>query len=86
MPIAEAGVGDGAVAAEVEVPLEGGEGEVVIGDALGEEVVGVDALGAADDLAVALGGEDVDAEGAGGVGGVGLHVEGLDGGGGSGGS
>ena len=46
-----------------------------------QEVVAVDALGAADDFAVALGGEDVDAEGLGGVGGVGLHVEGLDGGG-----
>ena len=30
---AEAGVGDGAVAAEVEVPLEGGEREVVLFDA-----------------------------------------------------
>ena len=50
-------------------------------DALPEEVVGVDALGAADDFAVALGGEDVDAEGLGGVVGVGLHVEGLEGGG-----
>lgn len=78
---AEAGVGDGAVAAEVEVPLEGGEGEVVVFDALFEEVEAVDALGAADDFAVAFGGEDVDAEGFGGVGGVGLHVEGFDGGG-----
>ena len=77
---AEAGVGDGAVAAQVEVPLEGGEREVVFEDAGAEEVVAVDALRAADDLAVALGGEDVDAEGLGGVGGVGLHVEGLDGG------
>ena len=50
-------------------------------DALLEEVVAVDALAAADDFAVALGGEDVYAEGLGGVGGVGLHVEGLDGGG-----
>ena len=50
-------------------------------DAGAEEFVGVDALRAADDLAVALGGEHVDAEGLGGVGGVGLHVEGLDGGG-----
>ena len=64
---AEAGVGDGAVLAEVEVPLEGGEGEVVVFDALLEEVVGVYALAAADDFAVALGGEDVYAEGLGGV-------------------
>ena len=46
-----------------------------------EEVVVVDALGAADDFAVAFGGEDVYAEGLGGVGRVGLHVEGFDGGG-----
>ena len=50
-------------------------------DAGFQEVVGVYALGAADDFAVAFGGEDVDAEGLGGVDGVGLHVEGLDGGG-----
>jgi hypothetical protein len=64
---AEAGVGDAAVLAQVEVPLEGGEWEVVVFDALLEEVVAVDALGAADDLAVAFGGENVDAEGLGGV-------------------
>ena len=78
---AEAGVGDAAVAAQVEVPLEGGEREVVLFDAGLEEVVAVDALRAADDFAVALGGEDVDAESLGGVVRVGLHVEGLDGGG-----
>ena len=64
---AEAGVGDAAVFAQVEVPLEGVEWEVVVFDALLEEVVAVDALAAADDFAVALGGEDVDAEGLGGV-------------------
>ena len=74
-------MGDAAVFAEVEVPLEGVEGQAVFFDAGFEEVVGVDALGAADDFAVALGGEDVDAEGLGGVERVGLHVEGLDGGG-----
>ncbi len=63
---AEAGVGDGAVAAQVEVPLEGVEGKLVLLDAALEEVVAGDALGAADDFAVALGGEDVDAEGLGG--------------------
>ncbi len=41
---AEAGVGDAAVFAQVEVPLEGGEGEVVVFDAGLEEVVVVDAL------------------------------------------
>ena len=59
---AEAGVGDAAVLAEVEVPLEGGQREIVFFEAAPEQVVAVDALGAADDLAVALGGEHVDAE------------------------
>src|ERR1700734_1218086 len=71
----EAGVGDAAVFAQVEVPLEGVEREVVLFDAGFEEVVAVDALGAADDFAVALGGEDVDAESLGGIVRVGLHVE-----------
>src|ERR1700678_535714 len=78
---AEAGVGDTAVLAQVEIPLEGVEREVVLFDAGLEEIVGVDALGAADDFAIAFGGEDVDAEGLGGVERVGLHVEGLEGGG-----
>ena len=47
-------------------------------DAGFEKVVVVNALRAADDFAVAFGCEDVDAESLGGVGGVGLHVEGLD--------
>ena len=62
---AETGVGDGAVAAEVEVPLEGVERQVVFFDAALQQVVAVDALAAADDLAVALRREDVDAEGLG---------------------
>ncbi len=86
MPMPKPAWGDAAVFAQVEVPLEGVEREVVLDDAGFEEVVAVDALAAADDFAVALGGQDVDAEGLGGVGGVGLHVEGLDGSGGSGGS
>ncbi len=56
---AEAGVGDAAVFAQVEIPLEGFEREVVVFDALLEEVVAVYALAAAYDFAVALGGEDV---------------------------
>ena len=56
---AEAGVGDAAVFAQVEVPLEGVEGKVVFFDAGLQEVVAVYALAAADDFAVALGGEDV---------------------------
>ncbi len=41
---AEAGVGDAAVFAQVEVPLEGVEGQVVFFDAGLQEVVAVDAL------------------------------------------
>src|SRR5262245_31096642 len=63
-PHAEAGVRHAAVAAHVEIPLEGFHGKLVLPDALQEEIVVVDALAAADDLAVALGGEDVDAQGA----------------------
>ena len=46
-PHAEAGVGDGAVAAEVEVPLEGSEGQLVPFDAGLEAVAGFCRLWAA---------------------------------------
>ena len=61
---AEAGVRHGAVAAQVEVPVEGFLGQLVLLDALEQQVVVGHALAAADDLAVALGGEDVDADSA----------------------
>ena len=48
--------------------------------ALNEQIVVVDALAAADDFAVAFGGEHVEGEGQFGTLGVGLHVEGFDGG------
>jgi len=41
---AEAGVGDRAVLAQIEVPLEGVEGKVMGFDAGLQEVVGVDSL------------------------------------------
>ena len=74
---AETAVGDAAVAAEVQVPLEGCLGELVLFDAVVQELVAGDALGAADDFTIAFGGEDVDAEGQVGVEGVGLHVKGF---------
>src|SRR5688572_9234782 len=75
---AEAGVRDGAVAADVQVPLEGFLRQAVVLDALFQEREVVDALTAADDLAVAFGGEHVVVQDARRVLGVGLHVEGLD--------
>src|SRR5690606_1476941 len=60
---AEARVGDAAPAAQVEVPLEGLARQVVGLEALQQGVEVALALAAADDLAVALGGQDVHAEG-----------------------
>ncbi len=51
---AEAGMGHGAVAAQVEIPGEGLARQLVLGQALLEQRQVVDALAAADDLAVAL--------------------------------
>ena len=53
---------DGSVFAEVEVPLEGVEGQAVLLDSRLKQVLVGYALGATDDFAIALGGEDVDAE------------------------
>jgi hypothetical protein len=52
---AEAAVGDAAVAAQVEIPLEGFEGKIVVFDTALEELIAVYALAAADDFAVAFG-------------------------------
>ena len=59
---AEAAVRDGAEAAQVEVPLERLLRQAVLLDPLQQQVVVGDALAAADDLAVALRREHVDAE------------------------
>jgi hypothetical protein len=48
----EAAMRDGAVAAEIQIPLEGGDGESVLLDAGEEEIVVVHALRASDDLAI----------------------------------
>src|SRR5438067_6403736 len=74
---AEAGVGNGAVAAEIEIPPEGVEWQAVRANLVLQHRRVVLALAAPDDLAVSLGGEDVDAERAAGIRGVGLHVERL---------
>jgi hypothetical protein len=52
----------GAVAAQVEVPLEGLLRQLVLLDALEQQVEVVEALAAADDLAVAFRRQHVDAE------------------------
>ena len=75
---AEARVRERAVAAHVEVPLEGLARQLVLLEALLEQREVVDALRAADDLAVALGGEHVEAEDDLRILRVGLHVERLD--------
>ena len=74
---AEAAVRHRAVAAQVEVPLERLLRQLVLLDALQQQVEIVEALAAADDLAVAFGREHVDAQRLVGLLRVGLHVERL---------
>src|SRR5215207_9213498 len=59
---AEAAVRKGAVLPHVEVPLERLDWQVVLVDSREQQVVVVDPLAAADDLAVAFGGQQVEAE------------------------
>src|SRR5436309_2475435 len=59
---AEAAVGDAAVAAQVEIPLEGFLREVVLLDPRDEQIEIGEALAAADDFTVALWRQDVDAQ------------------------
>src|SRR5262245_45494437 len=75
---AEPGVRHRAVLAQIQVPAERLEREVMLLETAQQQVVIVDTLAAADDLAVALGRQDVHAQSAIGVLGIGLHVEGLD--------
>src|SRR6185295_7097917 len=77
---AEAAVRIGAVLADVEIPLEGLHRQVVLADAREQQVVVVDPLTAADDLAVTLGSDQIEAEHEVRVLRSGLHVEGLEGG------
>src|SRR5207245_10916685 len=52
---AEAGMRNAAVAPQVEIPLEGFFGQIVFAEALGQQVVIVAALAAADDTSARLG-------------------------------
>src|SRR6266851_4595219 len=74
----EAGVGNAAVAAQVEIPLKSFFGEVVLAEALQEQIVIMDALAAADDFAVTFRGDHVEGEGEFRALGVRLHVKGFD--------
>ena len=56
---AEAGVRHAAEAAQVEIPLERFARQLVLLDALQQQVVVLEALAAADDFAVAFGRQDV---------------------------
>src|SRR3989304_707975 len=77
-PHPEPRVGHASEPSQVEVPLEVLLGEAVLLEPLFQESQVVDALTASDDLAVALGRENVDAENPVGSLGMGLHVKGLD--------
>src|SRR5229473_2011838 len=74
----EAGVRNAAEAAQIEVPLEGFFGQVVLVQALQEQIVIVNALAAADDFAVAFRSDHVESEGEFWALGVRLHVESFD--------
>ena len=74
---AEAAVRHRAVPAEIEVPLERLPRQLVLLDALHQQVVVVEPLAAADDLAVAFRREHVDAQRLVGLLRIGLHVERL---------
>ena len=78
MPMPKPPCGTDAEAAQIEIPLERFRRQVVLLDALHQQVVVVEALAAADDLAVALGRQHVDAQRAIGLRRIGLHVERLD--------
>ena len=77
MPMPNPPCGTRAVAAQVEVPLERLLRQLVLLDALQQQVEVVQALAAADDLAVALGRQHVDAQRAIGLVRIRLHVERL---------
>src|SRR5436305_8046417 len=77
-PHAEAAVREGPVLADVEIPLEGLDRQVVRLNTLQQQIMIVDALAAADDLAVPFGRQQVEAEHHVRVLRVGLHVEGLE--------
>jgi hypothetical protein len=55
-------VGNTAIFPQIQIPVEGLGWQVVLTDPLEEQFVGRHSLTTADDLAVALRGEDIDAE------------------------
>ena len=67
-----------AIAAQIQVPLEGLFRQVVFAQAFQEQIVIVDALAAADDFAVTFRSDHVEGEGKLGALGVRLHVKGFD--------
>src|SRR2546423_12995812 len=58
----KAGVGHAAVAAQIQIPLEGIFGKIVLTQALDQQIVIVNTLAAADDFAIAFGREHVEGE------------------------
>src|ERR1035437_9049555 len=76
---AESGVRNPAELAQVEIPLEGLFRQFVLMNALQQQIVGPNALRAADDFPVTLGREHIHAEGELRPLRIGLHVERLDG-------
>jgi hypothetical protein len=75
---AEAAVRHRSEAPQIEIPLEGFLRQVVVFDALQQQIVARETLTAADDFADAFGREHVDAQGELRPLGIGLHVERLD--------
>src|ERR1700730_13148359 len=67
-----------AIAAEVQIPLEGFLRQFLFSQSLNEEFIAGDALASADDLAVALRSQHVESKRQVGPRAIGLHVEGFD--------
>src|SRR5260370_30679656 len=74
----EAGMRNAAVAAQVEIPLEGLRGQVVFVEALDQQIVIMDALASADNFAVTFLRDHVKGAGEFRALGVRLHVKGFD--------
>src|SRR5690242_578225 len=77
-PQSETGMRNATVAPQVEIPLESLFGQVVLVEALEEQVVNVDALAASNDFTIALGSNHVKGESKLGALGVRLHVKGFN--------
>src|SRR5438105_9557491 len=75
---AETRVGHAAVAAQVQIPLEGFFGQFLLPQSLDQKIVARNALSTADDFSVAFRSQHVESERQIRPGAVRLHVEGLD--------